>query len=505
MRDPLLNEFQQLEAEPTKPHRRGRAFEDLIARLFRAAHFDVRVDPRAAAPRQTDLIATLGTSAYLVEAKWRKATTTVADVASLFDRLDRLPNSMVGILISVSGHSIGALKMIEDDRHRGLIVPLDGAEIARLLSVPLDMRRTLRRKAHDLTVHGSLAAPGPSSRDPLRSADGQLRLADPGLRFAGTDGERSARISAVGNFLSATFTREVLDIDWVSGGGYGVSWDLPLEADTEQDLFIALAELSAIEWAGEAGHWCLSQRQRNWHGLGARPLADAISAREERYADLTDLHHTEQLTYADVCPEGFYTLSADLAADSESGRIWHPVLSFQLFGIPLDLDPLKRLAEALAPAAETYFRPRSSEAVQRAYLERRDRIELEVLAAIIEPAKLDLVHGEDWVLGLIARNPFHEGEIEPETGSSDLDRLLAESEQLLCELGSWHPLGEARTYYLSSIEWARSSEALLICPRARWDDPPGRRGVDRAPGSPRVSSPATSTVELTELTLPASG
>ena len=109
------------------------------------------------------------------------------------------------------------------------------------------------------------------------------------------------------------------------------------------------------------------------------------------------------------------------------------------------------------------------------------------------------------MLGLIARNPFYEGEVEPNTGSSDLDRLLVESELLLCELGSWHPLGEVRTYYLSSIEWARSSEALLICPRARWDDPPGQRGVDRVPGSRRVSAPPAKTVELTELTLPASG
>ena len=74
-------------------------------------------------------------------------------------------------------------------------------------------------------------------------------LADPGLRFAGANGERSPRISAADNFLSATFTREILDIDWVSGGGHGVTWDLPLEAHTEQDLFVALAELSAIEWA----------------------------------------------------------------------------------------------------------------------------------------------------------------------------------------------------------------------------------------------------------------
>ena len=229
MRNPLLSEFQQLEAESTSPHRRGRAFEDLIARLFRAAHFDVRVDPRAAAPRQTDLIATLGTSAYLVEARWRKATTTVADVASLFDRLDRLPSSMVGILISVSGHSGSALDMIEDDRRRGLIVPLDGAEVARLLSEPLDTRRTLRRKSHDLTVHGSLTAPGPSARDPLRSADGQLRLADPGLRFAGANGERSPRISAADNFLSATFTREILDIDWISGGGTASPGTCPLK------------------------------------------------------------------------------------------------------------------------------------------------------------------------------------------------------------------------------------------------------------------------------------
>lgn len=56
MRSELQAQFDEVEA--LTGAQRGLAFEQIVAALFRAHHFDVRWNPRAARPRQTDLVAT---------------------------------------------------------------------------------------------------------------------------------------------------------------------------------------------------------------------------------------------------------------------------------------------------------------------------------------------------------------------------------------------------------------------------------------------------------------
>jgi hypothetical protein len=50
-RNPLRDELDRLRSE-VNPHARGRALEQFIGRLFRAARFRVEIDPGVASPRQ---------------------------------------------------------------------------------------------------------------------------------------------------------------------------------------------------------------------------------------------------------------------------------------------------------------------------------------------------------------------------------------------------------------------------------------------------------------------
>src|SRR5262245_13292239 len=74
------------------PHaaRRGRALESFVADLFRQAKFRVRPDPRAAKPRQTDILASKVGDVYLIECKWRSDKANIDDLDSLRSRLRRI-------------------------------------------------------------------------------------------------------------------------------------------------------------------------------------------------------------------------------------------------------------------------------------------------------------------------------------------------------------------------------------------------------------------------------
>src|SRR4051794_4015895 len=75
----LQAELRRLEGM-RNPAQRGRSFERLVADLFRANHFDVRINPGAARPRQTDLLATKVAEVYLIECKWRSVKADIADI-----------------------------------------------------------------------------------------------------------------------------------------------------------------------------------------------------------------------------------------------------------------------------------------------------------------------------------------------------------------------------------------------------------------------------------------
>jgi hypothetical protein len=444
--------------------KRGYELERLIARLFRGGHFNVRIDPKGTRPRQSDLIATRGAKTYVIEVKWQKRPAGPSVIDGLRSRLAGMPPGAIGILISIGGVSAGAEKVLRDGRHAGVVVAIDEEALIGLLGAPDDLGRALLDIEERFVVDGELVAPDPILA--RREGLAEKRFALASAEFAIPGDGRGVVISAGGEIDSTTFTRELADIDWVTAGGHGVSLDLDVEVHDQDDILWLLGELTEIGWAGGSGQWSLSQTDVNWHGLGAAGLAAALIGWKERYRDLDRVHHTERLAYVDSVPDGFYTLLVDLSA-TDSRRAFHIALSFQLAGIPLDASPYRRLAWALAPQSAPYFRPRSESSVERVFFH-SDPIPLKTVGTVI--AREDDDPAEDWVCGVVAKNPFEEdpGLLERFDRLGDL--RLTEPGILICDLGDWHLADQPRAYALTGIEWAWSSDVLVLCPRANWAD-----------------------------------
>jgi Restriction endonuclease len=442
------------------PQQRGYRLETLVAKLFRQAHFEIDIDPPAAAPRQTDLLARGDQSVYLIETRWRGKPAGSGDVDDLHARLKRTPSRVEGILVSVEGFTPQATTLIEELRHERLVIPIDADSLREFLKDPRGLPMHLQLKRDSLVVYGSVAHEPESAiaiAQELPSAD--LSILHP------EDGGVLRYVSGGGSYSGLTFYRELPDIDWVAADGHGVTCDLQLAAQSQEQLLGVIKELSEIGWAGPEGQWTITQSERVWHGFGAHSLGLAVEAQASRLDELDQIHSSEELFYVDQCEGGFYTLSARPLV--HSSRVWPVQLSFQLPGIPLDTGPFRRFADRSAPGTRPYFRPRSTPSTAIIRLPRM--MPLDVVAMIVESD--EGAKDEVWVVGVVARNPFF----------SDLDRLggcgmdpvrvggrLDDHELLICDLRSWHPVEMQRDYVLRGFDLASTSDVTVIRPRADW-------------------------------------
>lgn len=441
--------------------RRGYLLESLVARLFRQAHYDVFLNPQAAHPRQTDLLVRDGQATYLVETRWRAAPATSGDVDDLHSRLKRTPSEVEAIFVSVAGFTDEALAEIRSSRNERIVIPLDRNLLQYVVADPRELGPRLRAMRDSLIIQGTL-----SSEWDLPSAVA-TDLPVTSISIHDRSGSVLDHIVGLGSYSGLTFHRELTDIDWVAAPGHGVTCDLKLAAQSPTQLIGVLAALTEIGWAGSQGQWTITQSERIWHGSGPRSLARAIEDQEARLNRAGgNLHHTEEVFYIDQCDGGFYSLSARPLI--HASRVWPVEMSFQLSGIPFDITRLRRLADELAPGTQPYFRPRSSDSVKTIHFSRD--INLEVVASLTEIDPLD--EPQLWVVGLVARNPFYsepEELVELGVGPLDLGGRLDEHEFLICDLSSWHPLGEERDYRLRGLEVASTSDVAIVRPFADWD------------------------------------
>jgi Restriction endonuclease len=467
--DALLAEFRQLKEDGTDPQARGLALEGIVAKLFRRARFGVDQDPRAARPRQTDLVATSGSETYLIETKWRANAADVGDLDELRARLGRATPGAIGVLISIGGFAKTVIDDLSEHRDR-LILLIDADELEKAISGSTDLKGMLSEKRDAMRVHGEVIVESHRQRRPSQRRALQSDPAPGDAYIVLSDGSRPAWFVAGGRFGHFTFARNVTDPDWVPAPGAAVSVDIRLPVGGVDDIVHVLAELSALRFSTGDAHWCIQQSSTNWHGTGAKSLVEALERWEERYQGIDDLHHTEEVCYQDVCDDGFYTLTFDVAA-SDDRRVWHADLSMQLIGVPLDQDPIRELCRTFKVEQSVHFRPRTEKVLKVSPLRHRISSPLEVLAFIVEDQERDEPDRE-WVAGIIVKNPLFRpnGSVAYTSEDTDLDRYLAHTEVLVCELSSWHPLDtNERSYGLRGCEWGWTSNALVVRISADWD------------------------------------
>jgi hypothetical protein len=361
-------------------------------------------------------------------------------------------------------------------RGRQPVLLLGEEELTQALRSPESLVNVLRVKRNELVTDGrvDLAAEAKPRRRRRPSRD--LPASD--LTLLDADLKPMPYIAAKGDFADLVFTQELPDVDWVPAGGSGVCVDLPIGAFDENGLADLLYALNSMGWTTLRPRWNIQQSNMNWHGVGAREFLDTLRAWKERYKGL-DVHHTEQVTYFDVCQEGgFYTLSADVAAHP-SRVIYRCNVSFQLVGIPVDTQPIRHLFEQFD--AQGYFRPLTTQSVTRTRT--HHNLVLEPIAYIVSSAPLPFDTPEPgpsddeparpsraperWVTGIVAENPFRRGDGIP--SPDDWPAQAEASEFIICDLRSHHPLDKLpSSYHLDRWEQARTSDAQVFRPVADW-------------------------------------
>jgi hypothetical protein len=464
---PLEREWRRLQGL-VDAQRRGYSFQDFVGGLFKRRHFKVDSSPATARPRQTDLLATRGNDAYLIETKWRKSKANINDVDSLFSRLDAVPHAVIGVLVSHSGFTASAVERVEQRSERPVLL-IAGEELEQVVRWDEDITRVLSRKKALLLVHRkAFTLPSRRSHSVGSPSSGELLTAS--AKFVFPNGAGADQVFGLGTFGQFTFAQELPDIDWDAGEGYGVTLDMRIPVYDQDGIISLLRHLSSMGWTTQDASWSIQQSTINWFGFGSREFARAIVNWGNRYRGIST-HHSEEFCYFDKCDGGFYCLTAKISAD-ESRAVTYIMLSFQLAGIPLETESFKELARIFDVNHSLYFRQMERKSLLKA-LNPPDayRLPLEPVAFIVEN---DNIFGDtrDWVRGIVARNPFYSPNSTLAERQPDwLPEYTFDSELMICGLRSWHLLEDPKLRYeLWGCKSARTADAVIVQPIAEWPE-----------------------------------
>jgi Restriction endonuclease len=104
-REQLIARFKQIEDLDAQP--RGIALQGLIADAIRLQGYDCYED-EGGLGEQIDLIVPVGLMSFVCEAKWLKEAVQGAVVDQMVGRMSRRPSFFAGVILSMSGFSVGA-------------------------------------------------------------------------------------------------------------------------------------------------------------------------------------------------------------------------------------------------------------------------------------------------------------------------------------------------------------------------------------------------------------
>ncbi|WUJ74677.1 restriction endonuclease [Kribbella soli] len=465
MSESLRTRLDELE-KVNSPARRGRGLEGVVADLFRQLHFDVRLNPGAARPRQTDVLASKAGEVYLIECKWRSDKANVDDIDSLRSRLRRTDRGVVGVLVSFNGFSGSVLFDVEHHREQPVLL-ISGDELRLAADRREDLSDLLWRKKDALSTDGRVIVDEPLIA--RRRAKGPI-ITFPSAKesFLMSNGVASSVVSCGGSLTTMLFAQHLADIDWVPAAGHGVTLDVTPAARDERELLGLLTMLANLGWVTSGASWSISQSTMSWHGIGPDAFAAELRKWKER-AGTPAAHHSEEISYFDRCDGGFYTLTSNMAADRYRTTI-APSLSFQLQGIPLDTGPLLQLCRSAGIHHGVYFRPRDEQSVRRYRGAAPLATAVKPIHLITSPAPESQLKFDHWVTGMVIANPFRQ--VGGPGLPIDVPAQISESEHLVCSLAHHHPNdGRQLDYYLDHIEDTSTSDAVIIRAVVDWTEP----------------------------------
>jgi hypothetical protein len=447
---------------------RGREFEKLLAGRLRIDGFMVHHNPRAATPRQTDLLGRLGTQDFLIEAKWRIRKIDVSDIASLRDRLSRTPSDFVGCLFNMSDYTEEAIREVQQHRTREILL-FNAAEINAIFASRASTVDLIEKKRDELRVNASVFFQLPVKVAEVASPS---EFPEPRrtIRIEGRDCTCVA-LSSSGEDVGFLLDFPVLD---TTDSPTTVS--LRLDAASTAELAAAFAHVQRALGLSENGSFSIHQRAHVWYGTGVANFLAEIDRWKDRYAaaELKEYHHSEELAYFDQSHGAMIALTARQAVGGAT-FIHAAELDITLPGIPVNFKPLQKLCE-ITGNEDVFFRQVTDECILRGRFQPK-RIPLQAISRLISADG-----PEEFVSGLIARNPFRSGtiSIEDSEKAAELLRYLKYPDHLVCELADWHLAADVTTpYILRDVQAIYIGHMPVLHVVATWEDYIKRTGQKR--------------------------
>lgn len=454
------NQFDNISAIHDRS-KRGREFEVLLVNLFKEHGFEVSKNPQGAKPRQTDLIAFSNQGTILIEAKWQQRKINVSDVDDMRSRLRRMPLDIIGAIFSLSEFSREAIREIEADRTREVIL-FAPQEVATICKGKANLLQVIRRKRDALRIQGRVwfYQPNPKTHSLLREGTERLLISGKSLTSIVSTTENS-------NLL---FARRLPDTSWGGFGGQGVALTLQLDLASVENLRNFLVLIDERFGLSDVGSFSIHQTAASWFGIGAVNFIREASRWEKRYQEIgiERPHHSEDLVYFDSFKDGWLALSARQRIGKEWTEIDTAEALIQLPGIPVDLNPFVELCRDTNNIDARFHIISNSEFYS---VRLKKPIQLDVQGEIVQ-IEDRLGFSDKVVSGLIVKNPFFKNpkllqELIKDAYSPFL--TLNSSEFMICTLRDWYDFGSVIDKVdLLLLEGCWAGQDAIIRPTCTW-------------------------------------
>ena len=437
---------------------RGTAFEKLLGERLIADGFDVRINPKTARPRQTDLVAIRESQHFLIEAKWRKRSVDVADVDNLRMRLNRIPSDFVGCIFNMSGYTSVAIEQVESDRTREILL-FNAAEINSIFAARLNVPELIRRKREALRIEGRVwfddSRPESSARP--------RNFPPPGREFRIKTGAAPLVAIPSDNDETTFF----LDIPETGATDTFVSMNLRLAIHHPAELADVLETIQETVGLSDQGSFSIQQLSHAWYGFGAQNFLDAIGNWERRYSDarLKSPHHSEDLVFLDRSGGALIALTSRQRV-GDSTFLHASELEIQLPGIPVDLSQIQELARKTGNS-NAFFQTSLGSRLRSAHF-KAGQVKLLPHSKIVSAD-----HGEEWVSGIVAKNPFTASRMKRLAASLGefFPQHLTEPKHLLCAVSDWYLLrDEVSSLSVRSVFGTWIGHVPVLNVRCSWED-----------------------------------
>jgi hypothetical protein len=151
----LRDEFMAMSADDSNPQQRGLDFETFLYKLFALFEMEPRLK-YSLEYEQIDGAMTFDTDDYIIEAKWWKPRVERVEMDALRTKVERKAKNTLGLFISVSGFSAGALAAYRESTP---LITMDGDDLYFVLDARVRLNELLKRKKRYASETGSCYFP----------------------------------------------------------------------------------------------------------------------------------------------------------------------------------------------------------------------------------------------------------------------------------------------------------------------------------------------------------